>query len=602
MRVFDSRLSPFLQEERKMSRIPRARIQVFSLVFSSLALMALFLTSCGVGADNGSRLALDQTFIWPLTHETSFNDLIVDPANTPDVYSAGVVNLIYGHLVTTDHDLNVIPDMASSWEISSDGLQYTFHLKPDLHFSDGNPLTANDFAYSIDRALDPQVCVPFSGPNCHPFNTSTLSVILGAGDRAAGRISTDIGVGIFAPDARTLQIKLAQPAAHFLGTMTGYGVSPVERTFLEKYGLDHKNHTDWTYHLNVGGGSGPFILQSYGDGKTLTFIPNPYWDGPKLTLKKLIRPIVSDLNDVYTGYRQGKYDYADVPPQEYLAAQDQNDFHEIGQLSVQFLGINQLSPPFDNLHVRLAFALALNKQLIADRVLNGASLPTNHIIPQGQPGFDADLTAPGGTTRSVTGDAEQAQTLIKGYFAQCGCSSLQVTLTYPDDAKRDPVAPLMIQMWETILSGTWGTVTVIPDKVPFATLVNKDLSATPGHPGPLQMWLVGLSASFPSPFVWMNSVFSPTAFLNAFNYRDDNNQLNAWALMQQADATVDQDKRLSLYAQAEQQLVNDALEIPYAQDKGVWRIKPYIQGFNPTASLAIPIPELEWAGVSVLAH
>ncbi len=584
-----------------MQRILRAHIQVFQRVFGPLVLMALLLTGCTVDANSVPRLALDQTFIWPLTHATSYNDLIVDPPNTPDVYSAGVVNLIFGHLVTTDHDLNVIPDMATSWQISPDATQYTFHLKADLHFSDGTPLTAQDFAYSIDRALDPQVCVPFAGPGCHPRTISLLDMV-GAADRAAGRIPTDIGVGIFVPDARTLLIKLAHPAAHFLEAMTTYAVSPVERALLEKYGTDHHQHTDWTYHLNQGGCSGPFIIQSYGDGKTLTFTPNPYWDGPKLTLKRVIRPLVYDVTDAYAGYRQGKYDYADVPTQEYLAARDQDDFHEIGLLSEQLLGINQLSSPFNNLQVRLAFALALNKQLLVDRVLNGASLPTNHIVPQGEPGFYEALTAPGGTTRSVTGDAEQAQALIKGYFAQCGCSSLTVTLTYPDDAKRAPVAQAMIEMWQTILSGAWGTVTVTPQPVSFATLVNTDINATDGHAGPLQMWLIGLSATFPDPFSWLNSVFAPTAFLNSFNYRDDNAQLNAWALMQQADAATDLDKRMSLYSQAEQQLVNAALEIPYAQEKGLWRVKPYIQGFNPTASLAIPIPELEWANVSVLAH
>ena len=583
-----------------MLRITRINIQAHTCWFGLLVCLVLLLAGCSGDATSGSRLAPDQTFIWPLTHTASFDALILDPPNTPDVYSSSVVNLLFGHLVTTDQDLNVIPDMAT-WEISPDGTQYTFHLMADLHFSDGTPLSAQDFAYSIDRALDPAVCVPIVGPGCHPNSTSLFDIV-GATDRVAGRLPSDIGVGIFAVDARTLLIKLNHPVAHFLEAMTITAVVPVERSFLEKYGLDHQHHTDWTYHLNQGGCSGPFIIQSYGDGKILTFTPNPYWHGPKLSLKRIVRPLVSDVTDSYTGYQRGAYDYTDVSPQEYQAAQGQGDFHEIGTLTEQFLGINQLSQPFNDLDVRQAFALALNKQLIADRVLNGASLPTNHIVPQGQPGFNEELTSPGSDTRAVTGDIAKAQTLIRGYFSECGCTSLTVTLTYPDDAKRSPVAEAMIQMWQTILSGPWGTVSVISHPVSFQTLVVNLFNATLGHAGPLQMWLIGLSAAFPDPFVWLNNVFAPTAPLNAFNYRDDQVHSTAWALMLQADAEQIEAKRLSLYNQAEQQLVNAAVEIPYAQEKGIWRLKPYIQGFNPTALLANPIPELDWAQVSVLAH
>ncbi len=581
-----------------MLRIIWTRTRASQLLFCSLALMTLLLAGCAPAGNTAPQLAANQTFIFPLTHAASFNDLILDPANTPDIYSASVVGMIYGHLVTTDYNLNVIPDMASGWDISPDGKQYTFHLLPNLHFSDGTALTAKDFAYSIDRALDPATCVPVFGAGCKPRTTSLVDIV-GYADRVAGRIPSDIGVGLFAPDAQTLIIKLDRPVAYFLEAMTTSVAIPVEKTFIEQYGVDYKDHTDWTAHLDKGGCSGPFIIQSYGDGKTLTFAPNPFWYGRKLTLSRVIRPIVPDLTNEYTGYQQGDYDYSDVPPQEYQGARDQADFHEIGLLSEQFLGLNELSPPFDDLNVRLAFALALNKQLIADHVLNGTSLPTNHIVPQGQPGFNPNLTAPGGDTRAVTGDLNKAQSLIKGYFAQCGCKTLQVTLTYPNDAKRTSVALAMQSIWQTVLSGDWGTVTVTPVGVSFATLVNADFTQSLGHSGPLQMWLIGLQTTYPDPHNWLNGVFSPTSPLNVFNYRD-NGQFQAWSLMQQADVEQNPDMRLSLYNRAEQQLVDAALEIPYAQDKGIWRLKPYIQGYNPTALQMIS--DQDWANVMVLAH
>lgn len=580
-----------------MPRDTQARNHVSQVLCCALILLVLLLAGCSADLNNSSQLAPDQTFTWPITHATNFNALIIDPANTPDLYSYSVVSLLFSGLVTTDQNLNVVPDLAT-WKISPDGLQYTFSLQSNLHFSDGTPLTAQDFAYSIDRSLDPKTCVPIAGPGCHMRNTSLLDIVGGA-DRAAGRTPSDINVGIFAQDAQTLVIKLTHPVSHFLEAMTTSLAFPVESSFLQKYGQNYQQHTDWTQHLDVGGCSGPFILKSYGDGKLLTFVPNPYWHGPPLTLKRLLRPIVPDLTDTYVGYSQGKYDETDVPPEEYHQARDEGDFHEIGLLSEQFLGINELAPPFTDIRVRQAFALALNKQLIADRALQGSALPTNHIVPQGEPGFFDALTATDSDTRTVTGDVDKAQTLISGYFSSCGCQSLTVTLTYPNDAKRTSVAQIMIPMWETVLSGTWGQVQVIPNPVSFQQLAVTDFTATIGHSGPLQLWLIGLSANYPDPFNWLNSVFSPGSSLNVFNYRDDA-QFTAWAIMQKADAEQDEQQRMELYNQAEQQLVNAAAEIPYDQEKGIWRVKTYIQGFNLTALQRLP--DLAWPNVRVLAH
>src|SRR5262249_37444233 len=155
-------------------------------------------------------------FIWPVIGAASFNDLVLDPANVGDFYSATVTNAVFSGLVTVDHDLNVIPDSAT-WEVTPDGRQYTFHLKQDLHFSDGTPLSSQDFAYSIDRALDPNVCVPVNGPDCagFPLASTYLGDIKGAADRAAGSISSILSTGLFTPDAQTLIIKLDKPAAYF---------------------------------------------------------------------------------------------------------------------------------------------------------------------------------------------------------------------------------------------------------------------------------------------------------------------------------------------------------------------------------------------------
>ncbi len=583
-----------------MYRLSQAGRMKGQITFGLLALLAMLLTGCGTSSGSGNRLDANQIFTWPLTNIQDFNSLVLDPANVTDFYSATVVDAIYGGLVTTDHNLNVVPNMAT-WEVSPDGRTYTFHLKPDLHFSDGTPLTAQDFAYSIDRAMDPKICEPFNGPDCGGGPASSyLANIKGSGDRRSGAINTLIGTGLQVPDAQTLVIKLDQPVAYFLEALTYPTSFPVEKKLVDKYGNDYAKHNDWTTHLDEGGDSGPFILKSH-DNTKLILTPNPYWFGPKITLKEIVRPYVSNSADAYTGYRQGKYDYSDVPAQEYQAARDQEDFHEVGLLTTNYIGINQADDVMKDVELRQALALAINKQLIADRVLNGSVYPTNHIVPQGMPGFDPDLTAPGINSRTVTGDVETAQKLMKDFFARNPQYNNQLTLNLAynsTDADTERTAQALKAMWETIFQKP--KITIEFTKLTFHDLVNAVIGNTVGNKdGALQMWLLGWIADYPDPQDWLSLQFDKTSPYNASNYQDGNGY-SAWKLMGQADVEQDPTKRMSLYNQAEQQLVNNVTWIPYAQTKGIWRIRTYIQGFNPSALNLLS--DLDWANVVVLAH
>jgi oligopeptide transport system substrate-binding protein len=583
----------------RLTRAGRIRGQIF---FGILALLAMLLTGCGSSSGSGNRLDANQIFTWPLTHVEDFNSLVLDPANVTDLYSASVTNAIYSGLVTTDHNLNVVPNMAT-WEVSPDGRTYTFHLKPDLRFSDGTPLTAQDFAYSIDRAMDPKVCEPFNGPGCGGGPAASyLANIKGSADRLSGAIKSLKDVGLIVQDAQTLVIKLDQPVAYFLEALTYPTSFPVEKALVDKYGNDYAAHNDWTTHLDEGGDSGPFILKSHDAGK-LILTPNPYWFGPKITLKEIVRPYVANPTDAYSGYRQGKYDYSEVPAQEYQAARDQEDFHEVGTLTTSYIGINQADETLSDLGLRQALALAINKQLIADRVLNGSAYPTNHIVPQGMPGFDPDLTAPGINSRTVTGDVDTAKKLLKDFFARNPQydNQLTLTLTYnSEDTDTERTAQALKAMWETILTGDSMKVTINLVKMTFHDLVVAVIGNTVGNKdGALQMWLLGWIADYPDPQDWLSLQFDKTSPYNASNYQDGGGY-SAWKLMGQADVEQDQTKRMSLYNQAEQQLVNDVTWIPYAQPKGIWRIRTYIQGFNPSALNLLS--DLDWPNVVVLAH
>jgi peptide/nickel transport system substrate-binding protein/oligopeptide transport system substrate-binding protein len=215
------------------------------------------------------------------------------------------------------------------------------------------------------------------------------------------------------------------------------------------------------------------------------------------------------------------------------------------------------------------------------------------------PGFYPALTAPGINSRTVTGDIETAKKLLTDYYAHHpeANGQVSVTLTYTKE-NTDTVrtAQALKAMWETILP----KVTVTLDGRTFHDLIVAVLGNTVGnHEGALQMWLLNWSADYPDPQDWLSLQFSKGSPYNAANYRDGPGD-TAWKLMSQADVEQDPVKRMRLYNQAEQQLVNACAWIPYIQPKGIWRVKTYIVGYTPSA-LGL-LSDLDWTNVQVLAH
>ena len=280
-----------------------------------------------------------------------------------------------------------------------------------MKFSDGSPITAADFAYSLDRALDPNLCADsaktyaskdaatntYSCAQMGPrISTTSKAGVIACQDQSARRSPTAIilNTGLNVLDSLTLRIRLTQPVPFFLDGLTYPTGDVVEKSLVEnpKYagGL-------WVDHLDQAGDSGPWKIKSYGAGSVMTFVPNPYWEqafGQKLKLTQVVRPVISSVDAEYTSYRAGQYDYTDVSLGDYQFARGQSDFHAVTSLETDYFGLNFKQAPFDNLKVRQALDLALNKQLIVDGATNGGAVPTNHIVPQGMPGFFPGLLTP----------------------------------------------------------------------------------------------------------------------------------------------------------------------------------------------------------------
>ncbi len=519
----------------------------------------------------------------------------LDPALAGDPTSIQAIDMVFTGLAQFDDALNVLPELAQSWEQSSDGLLWTFHLHSNLTFSDGTPLTSKDVAYSIDRALQPatksQYCLPY------------LNLLQDAAKLRNGQINTIIGDSILIPDADTVILKLVKKAAYFLYTLTYPCSYVVEQSLIDKYGNDK-----FTEHLSEGGGAGPFIISQYNQKQEIDFTPNlHYYDyhGKTPLLKKVVflNFSLKSPTDKYQAYQNGEIDFSSVPPDKVQEALTHpNKYQVIPNLYTVYIAMNFLAKPFDNLHIRQAFALSLNRNTF-NETLGNREYPTYHIIPMGMPGYNPNLVGPA-NVQALNGDSTLAGQLLQMGLQEEGLTDVSqmapVKITYVRSTKYDTLMALAIQMWQHALG-----VNVIPDPVvDTATFLNEE-NATRGNPQGLQMWFFSWVADYPDPEDWTTLQFDKDAIGNYMNYGQNDSadallEQKVQQHLEQADAEANSAVRLRLYQMAEQQLVEQVAWIPLWQATSSIVQKPYVEGLRYNGIGRTP--PSDWANIYILEH
>lgn len=465
----------------------------------------------------------------------------LDPAMAQDVASWGYLEQIYGGLVRLDNNLQVIPDLASSWSISDDGKTYTFTLRPDAKFQSGRPITADDFKYSLDRSLAPETKSPVA--------SVYLGDIVGAHDRLAGKATSVSGIRVV--DARTLQISITAPESYFLSKLT-YPTAFVVDPAMVRSGLS------WTEHPDA---SGPFGVKSYRNDQALDLVRNSNYVGPA--------PTVGEV-DYYLGpqppiamYESGKLDVADVGLGDVQRVTDpQNPLHdalvEVPTLSVSYLGFNVKQKPFDDLHVRRAFAYATDKTRIVNGYYRGAKKVATEMIPPGLPGYDPSFAG-------LPYDPNRARAELAA--SSYGSAANLPPISFTVGPGEGPFALGLTQMYQDVL-GVHVSVVVLENSF------ESDLSA---HD--LPMFYLGWEADYPDPQDFVEVLFGPGSAANNFQY--DSPKVDAW--LEEARTQRDAKQRGAIYHQADAQIVDDAPAIPIDYDVNYVLVNPRIKGLKVTA-------------------
>ncbi|GCE05078.1 peptide ABC transporter substrate-binding protein [Dictyobacter aurantiacus] len=547
-----------------------------------LALVVL-LSACG-GSSTGntnapSNLASKQVLREPVIGG-DFDSL--DPALT----AGGLgdpINLIFTGLVAADDQGNIHDQLAASHQVSSDGLTYTFKLRSGLKFSDGTKLDANDVAYSINRAIDPATKSEVS---------NYLSLLKDYSQFSSGKIKTLIGDSIIVKDPNTIDLVISKPASYFLQALNYSTSYVVNKNLTTKYGAK------WVDHMEEGAGDGPFMVKSYSHNTGLVLVPNPNYYKEKPKLQELDEIITGDRDSTFKSMKAGQFDLAPVPPALDDANKQLPGYQTSPALATRFIGMNYLVKPLDNIKIRQALELALNRNLIVNNIIGKTVTPSYHIIPDGIPGYNKDLIGPAGIT-TPSGDQAKAKQLFQqglqeeGYSSVSAVPSLTLSYALSYKAGADTMAAVANE-WKQVLG-----LNVKLQGVQGNDLISQEF-ATAGKAGPLQMWYGSWSTDYLDPQDWTTLFFDKGSSNNAFNYGQNNstnaaNQQAVQSELEKADVTTDQAARMKMYQDAEQKLVNDVPYITTYQSSYSYLLNPKLKGWKlfPLGSMATD----DWANV-----
>jgi oligopeptide transport system substrate-binding protein len=508
----------------------------------------------------------------------------LDPALVTRNAEIRAVSLLFPGLVTLDAQLRPVPWAAARWEASPDGVVYTFHLRAGMRFSSGEPLTAGTFASSLNRALDPCTASPvaeflFLLRNAEAFHAE---VCAGPDQRApapgqtAPVLQTLLGASIEAPDTTTLRLHLAHPAAYFLAELTYPVAAAVPQSLLARYGAQ------WSEHLAEEGGVGGSLFKVTQWEKTgvLVLERNQAFWGAKPLLREIIftTGVAPTLPAALSETPLATYD---VGPEEYQRPRPGWRYEKGDTLSMSAFVPNWRLPPFDDARMRQAFALALDKRAIVAQLANVKfAAATNHLVPEGMPGYNPDLRGVDGT-QSLAGDTTQALSLATQYAEDhCGgklSDCPPVTVSVSADYQVEGAAALA--MWRAALPG-----------YPL-TLEQVSRNTAPGHP--VQLIAIGVSPDYPDPQNLLSLTFLPGAPFNSGSV----DLPAATRLLEVADAEQDSARRLADYQQAEQLLVAAAAWIPLQQDQQAYAVRAEVKNYHVTALLQPTLAS--WAQVYV---
>ena len=538
--------------------------------FLALALAtALTLTACGGGggksdtgggekkADNNTPAATDVAT--PQVNRIVSSNMAepgtLDPAKARGTHESWPLQHLFVGLTRVNKDGKVENALADKIEISEDGKVYKVTLKDGLKWSDGNPITAEDFEFAWKRVLDPKMESQYA---------YQLYYIAGAEDYNKGKGKAE-DVGVKALDAKTLQVTLKQPTAYFDSLMGFYTYYPVSKKVVEA-------NADWAKDPKTLVSNGAFTLKDWTHNSKIVMDKNPnYYEADKVKIDGIDLDIIEDQSTVYQKYVAGEYNMVVELPTEVTAKlrAENNPELVIGpNVALYYYNLNPAVKPLNNVKVRKALSLALDRKVITDQITQGGQLPATAIVP---PGLldDTGKEFSDANKDLIKTDVEEAKKLLTEGLAEEKMTPADVKLTilYNTSENHKKIAEAIQQMWNKEL----GIKTEL-ENVEFKVKIDRENA---------HQFEISRSG-------WVGDYLDPMIFMDLWITGASNNYVNYSnpeydKLVKEAQTSTDQKLRMDNMKKAEKMILEDMAIVPIYFYTHPYAVKPNVKGITKNA-------------------
>ena len=523
-------------------------------MISLFVISALLLSGCGTFG--GSSTGGDQVLRLNNFEEPGS----LHPQKAQGTHDSWVLEHIFEGLTKKDVTGKVIPGMAEKWEISADGLSYTFHLR-NAKWSNGDTITAQDFEYAWKFGLDPNTASDYSYQLYYlkggeKYNTADPKKV--SADELKKLADA---VGVKAVDAKTLQVTLEKPAAYFLELMSFYTYYPINKKVQE-------SNPTWFNEASSYVSNGAFKLTEWKHKEGLVISKNDgYYDKSKIKLKEIHFAVISDENTAWQMYQNGELDQTYPLPQDVtakLTAEKNPEFVVGDDLSTYFYRFNTTKKPFTNVKVRKALAMAIDRQSLVKNVAQGGQRPAYGITPPGIPDVKGDFAL--NTGAMYKEDLTEAKKLLAEGLKEEGMDKLSFTLTYNTNEGHKKIAEAIQEMWRKNLG-----IDVKLENVEFQVKIDRE------HKLDYAMTRAG----------WIGDYIDPMTFLDMWTTESTQND-TGWKnpeydkLIHEAQNSMDQELRMKNMRAAEKILMEQMPIMPIYFYTHPYSLKPYVKDvFKP---------------------
>jgi oligopeptide transport system substrate-binding protein len=488
----------------------------------------------------------------------------LDPQAFNTVVQSRIEADLYEGLTAIEPGGRVIAGQAESWTASPDGKVWTFTLRPGLKWSNGDPLTAADFVYSLRRLVDPANASP---------PAFLAEPILHAVDIIKGREKDLTQLGVAAPDPRTVRITLESPSLALPEMLVP--LRPVHRGSVEALGRE-------AFRAGNMVSNGAYRLTEWRPQAVIALVKNPnYWNAANVRIHRVEFYPIEDQNEELKRYRAGDIDMTnDVPKEqiEFIERTLADQYKQSPFLGIYDIGFNNERPPFkDNPKLREALTLAINRETLVEKIIRGGAKPAYGWIPHAIEDYP-NASFPGAELGQTEREARAQQ-----LYAEAGYSAAhpaQFELLYNTNENHKKIMIAVAAMWKKVLG-----VTARLNNEEFKTFIDNRLGR-----GTTEAWRGGLIAAYNDPQPLLEALRSGSAY-NDMGYTNPKYD----ALFDEAAQSIDRTERFKLFGQAEAAALADFPAAPVYYYSAERLIKPYVLGWKPSPRDSFRSQDLEIA-------